>query len=199
MFLFFLYVILWGTIHVSRDMSLWSHRNSLIATMRIIYELVVPVFLCFTFSLFGFLLGRPIFHGQRDATVIAGCVIGALATIMGLILHLWTFYIIRGCAILQYDRLFIPWGPKVKTYVILELIAYLLAFSEEFFPLNELWYRVGYSIVVCCLQNVLCTVYIQDVLQSCTMYVTKVISNRRICDSCFGCWLESTTASPDQN
>lgn len=153
MFLFFLYVILWGTIHVSRDMSLWSHRNSLIATMRIIYELVVPVFLCFTFSLFGFLLGRPIFHGQRDATVIAGCVIGALATIMGIILHLWTFYIIRGCAILQYDRLFIPWGPKVKAYVILELISYLMAFSEEFFPLNELWYRVGYSIVICCLQN----------------------------------------------
>ena len=153
LFAFFLYLILWGMVHVSRDMTLWSHKNSLIATMRVIYELVVPVFVCFVCSLGGYILGQPIFHGNKEPIIIVGCVFSVLTILMSAMLHFWSFYMIRGCAILQYDRLFIPWGPKVKAYVIIEAIFYMLAFGEEFFPLNELWYRVGFSIVVCILQN----------------------------------------------
>ena len=36
----------------------------------------------------------------------------------------------------------------------------------------------GYAcLFVCCPHHVMCTVYIQDTLQSCTMYVTKAFSS----------------------
>ena len=163
----------------------YSISNSVIFFISLYCSVLTPILGVFVFTLFGNLLKAYIFNGEQGTEVLVAIILSVLSVIMVIISHYFSFYVMRGSAIINFSAIYVPWGPYITYYAHTETVYLVLFFLEEFLPLNRMWFQIAFSICALIIANPLSIIYmirnpiyqdINDVVYNATQLTVNMIT-----------------------
>ena len=157
--IFFIVGFVYFIIKLHKDPQEYSFSNSIIGWFNIFFQVLSPIFLMFLMSAWGSILSHLIFQRQDNPLSFIAAIAGFFGVISGIIVHFLAYFLIRGTAFLRLDEFFVPWAPYTIPWAFLDLYFNICGLIEELLPIDNHFYRLGYSILLILFYNPIIGVY----------------------------------------
>jgi len=153
LFVFFLISAYILFLELRKKMNVASISNSRIGWFRLFFEVLNPIFFCFICSNCGFCFKHIVFYHSTNAILYLSAVLQIFGIAIAVAFHFYGYIYDRSYPTLQHDLFMVPLAPYIKMYSVVELYLYVLAFLEEFLPLDKQMYTIVFSVLCMILNN----------------------------------------------